>query len=71
MTQLTVHATDDEMGRPVPAYSVCVARGRIFVRAFQPEWADTASRLEVVLNARHAGQPAQARAAEQEVPRTR
>lgn len=71
MTQLTVHAPDDETGRPAPAYSVCVTKGRVFVRAFRPEWAEAASRMEAVLNAQRPGQPATARAAEQEIPRIR
>ena len=68
MTQLTVHAFNAELGQPETAYTVCVAKGKAFVRAFRPEWAETAQRLEVTLNA-HIRPPRElALAAEQEIP---
>jgi hypothetical protein len=71
MTQLTVHAFDEQRGQPETAYSVCVTGGRAFVRAFRPEWAETAQRLEVTLNARLQPKPEVARADEQKVPSPR
>jgi hypothetical protein len=68
MTQLTVRAYDEERQRSEPTYTVCVARGRAFVRPFRPEWAAAAERLEAALNARLQPQARLARAAEQEIP---
>ncbi len=64
MTQLVMHAYDDGEGRHRPIYSVCVAGGRAFVRAMADEWADTAERLERLLNA---GPPASRQAEEAQV----
>ncbi len=56
MTQLVVHAYDETAGRLRPAYAVCrTGPGLIFTEAFNSRWQETASRIEVALNAESAG----------------
>lgn len=61
MTVLTMHAYDEGERRVTPAYSVCVTRGRAFVRAIRQNWEPAAERLQNVLNA---GRLAQGRTAQ-------
>jgi len=51
MTQLVVRTWDEAAAQFVAAYTVCVAGRRVLAQAVRPEWADTARRLEAVLNA--------------------
>jgi hypothetical protein len=50
MTQLVMHARDEESGSFGPVYTVCVLEGRILVRALRRAWTNTASSVEKALN---------------------
>ncbi len=50
MAQFVVHLYDEQLGTPVPAYSVAVANGRAYVSPHQGKWAEAARRLEDALN---------------------
>jgi hypothetical protein len=59
MTQVVMHVSDEGAEGFLPAYSVCVAGGRAFVRPLRDEWAETARGLEQRLNRQDlAGSPA-------------
>ncbi len=63
MTHLVVYEYSEDLGKPAPAYAICVTEKAAFAEAMQPEWAAAARRIERVLNARYFGRSAPARGA--------
>jgi hypothetical protein len=49
MAQLVVHIRKEGAKRPQPAYAIWVSDTGASVRAFGPEWEESANRLAVVL----------------------